>query len=77
MLARMNYRNVFDNWIGFISGVFGGGMGYTLQIAWHAELLKLSVAALTAFIAGAMGVAGKYLFVWLWRKILVTLKIKK
>lgn len=65
----MNYKNVLDNWVGFVSGVFGGGMGYTLQIAWHDELLKLSVAALTAFIAGAMGVAGKYLFVWAWKKI--------
>lgn len=69
MNARMNYKNVLDNWVGFISGVFGGGMSYTLQIAWHDELLKLSLAAGTAFVAGAMGVAGKYLFVWTWKKI--------
>lgn len=72
----MNYKNAFDNWIGFVAGVFGGGMGYTLQIAWHAELVKLLVAAATAFIAGVMGVAGKYFFLWLWKKLLIALKIK-
>lgn len=69
MLIKMNYKSMFDNWIGFVSGVFGGGMGYTLQIAWHEEWLKLSIAAGTAFIAGIMGIAGKYFFVWLWKKL--------
>lgn len=72
----MHYRNLLDNWIGFISGVFGGGISYTLQISWHDEALKLSIAGLTALIAGACGVAGKYLFVWSWKKIKALL-IKK
>lgn len=77
MIAKMNYKNVFDNWVGFVAGVFGGGVGYTLQIPWRDELFKLSLSALTAFVAGIMGVAGKYLFVWCWKKILLKLKIKR
>lgn len=68
MITKMHYKNLVDNWIGFVSGVFGGGISYTLQIAWHAEMLKLLVAGLTALVAGAMGVAGKYLFIWAWNK---------
>lgn len=74
MVVRMNYRNIFDNWIGFVSGVFGGGIGYTLQISWHVEALKLIVAGLTALVAGGMGVVGKYLVVWAWKKIKLILK---
>lgn len=69
MISRMNYRNIFDTWIGFVSGVFGGGLGYTLQISWHDEWLKLAIAACTALIAGGLGVVGKYLAVWGWNKI--------
>lgn len=69
MQKEMNYRNILDNWVAFIGGVYGGGMGYTLQVAWHDEAVKLGIAAITALIAGAMGVAGKYLAVWIWKGV--------
>jgi hypothetical protein len=77
MQREMNYRNILDNWVAFIGGVYGGGMGYTLQVAWHAEAVKLAIAAITALIAGAMGVVGKYLVVWGWKSIKTLLKKQK
>lgn len=74
MHRHMNYKHVLDNWIAFIGGVYGGGMGYTLQVAWHDEAIKLGIAGLTALIAGAMGVAGKYAAVWCWKKFRSLLK---
>lgn len=68
MVIRMHYKNIIDNWVGFVSGVFGGGMSL-LQITWHEEWLKLVLAGLTALVAGGMGVIGKYLVVWGWKKI--------
>jgi hypothetical protein len=65
----MHYKNMFDNWVGFVSGVFGGCMNYTMQIAWHEEWLKILLAGLTALVAGGMGIVGKYLAVWTWRKV--------
>lgn len=78
----MHYKNMFDNWIGFVSGVFGGGVWYnnirlpaiqmqiqSLQIHWREEWLKVGIAGLTALVCGGMGVIGKYLIVWTWRKI--------
>lgn len=69
MLLRMHYKNIIDNWVGFVSGVCGGGISYTLQIAWQQEWLKLCLAGLTALVAGGMGVVGKYLVVWGWKKV--------
>lgn len=65
----MPYRNILDNWIGFVSGVFGFGTSYTLQITLHDEGLKLVIAGMTATVAGGMGVVGKYLAVWGWKKV--------
>lgn len=64
----MNYRKVFENWIGFVSGVWGGGFGYSLNILWSSEILKIVFAALTAGIAGFAGIGGKYFFVYLHRR---------
>lgn len=69
MLIRMNYKDIIDNWVGFVSGVLAGGVSYTLQIAWQQEWVKLCLAGLTALVAGGCGVVGKYLVVWGWKKL--------
>jgi len=69
MYYKMPYKTVFENVISFITGLFGGGVFYTLQIAWHDEVLKFISSGITALIMGGMGVAGKYIFVWTWKKI--------
>jgi hypothetical protein len=73
----MNYRKVLDDLVAFIGGVYGGGISYTLQIAWRDEGFKLLVAGITALVCGAMGVAGKYLFVWAWKQAKVQFNNKK
>lgn len=71
--TTMNFKNPLDNWIGFISGV--GGYGFiNVQFVWHDELIRICVAGVVAFVAGMMGVAGKYLFVWAWKRIHLYLK---
>lgn len=67
-------KSPLDNWIGFISGVTGFGF-VNIQFSWQDEGLKLCVAGAVAFIAGIMGVAGKYFFIWARKEIL--LKFKK
>ena len=62
------HKNIIDNWVGFVFGVFDGGTTL-MQVSWHDEFLKLLIGALTALIAGGMGVVGKYLVVWGWKKI--------
>jgi hypothetical protein len=74
-MKAMNPKTFFDNAVAAVSGVYGGGVIYTLVIL-REELLKLAVAATTACICGAAGVAGKYLFVWIWRKLKEQFKTK-
>ena len=69
----MHPKTLLDNAVAAISGVYGGGIFLTI-VEWKAELLKLIVAALTALICGGMGIMGKYLFVWTWKKIRSLLK---
>lgn len=72
----IHYKNELDSWIGFICGV--GGFGFVnVQFTWRDELLRIVIAATTAFVAGTMGVAGKYFFIWMWKSILLKLKPKK
>lgn len=73
-MKSMNLHNPIDNVLAFLTGL--GTYGYvTGQITWHQELLKFLVAGGTAFLAGAMGIAGKYSFIWLWKKIKTLLNI--
>lgn len=67
---KMNYKGIFDNWLGFVFGVFGYGYTTTLfGLVIPQSVLQVLVASITALFAGGFGVVGKYLAVWAWKKI--------
>lgn len=76
-MKAMEYKP--DTAIGFVLGLIGGCFNYMLQVANETPyFFKLLEAGLTAFICGALGVAGKYFFGWVknkWQNR--KLKIKK
>ena len=60
---NMNH-NSFDNWFGWICGVIGGGLHYTLlEIHIHeADWVAFARACITAVACGFAGMAGKALW---------------
>lgn len=66
MLYRMNHK-IIEAWLSSICGVFGFGIAWT-SINWADALPKISLAALSAAVAGGMGYIGKLITVWALRK---------
>lgn len=68
MQLKMNPKAILENWVSFITGVFGFGVSYT-AINWSDALPKIIVAGLSAFVAGGLGIIGKWVVVWAWKEI--------
>lgn len=70
----LNYRKLFEDAVGFVSGVAAGGQSIMTMLAvtpkWINNAIGIVVFILSSTMAGFLGVGGKYLFMYVRKKVI-------